>query len=188
MSPPISRQKWRLIASPSPVPPYLLLVRGLGLGERLEQPAELLLGHPDPGVGDGEGEPVVGLSLHGQADGAVVGELGGVGEQVEQRLPHLGQVGVHRRRGRRGSRRPACCRSSRPAAGRWPRRPGPGPATSNVSRNRSIRPASILERSRMSLISPSRCLPAALIFWRSGMNVVLRRGLRPPPGASRSSR
>ena len=40
--------------------------------------------------------------------------------------------------------------------------------TSNVSRNRSIRPASILERSRMSLISPSRCLPAALIRWRSG--------------------
>ena len=25
----------------------------------------------------------------------------------------------------------------------------------------------------MSLISPSRCLPAALIFWRSGMNVCL---------------
>ena len=53
-SPPIRRQKWRLIASPRPVPPYVLLVDGLGLGERLEEPPELLLGHPDPGVGDGE--------------------------------------------------------------------------------------------------------------------------------------
>ena len=32
----------------------------------------------------------------GQADRAVVGELGGVGEQVEQRLADLGLVGVHR--------------------------------------------------------------------------------------------
>ena len=28
---------------------------GLGLGERLEEPPELLLRHPDPGVGDREG-------------------------------------------------------------------------------------------------------------------------------------
>ena len=36
-----------------------------------------------------------------------------------------------------------------------------------------MRPASIFERSRMSLIRPSRCLPAALIFWRSGMKRLL---------------
>jgi hypothetical protein len=34
------------------------------------------------------------------------------------------------------------------------------PATSNFSRNNSIFPASILLRSRTSLMSDSRCLPA----------------------------
>src|SRR4051812_36123948 len=42
--------------------------------------------------------------------------------------------------------------------------------TSNVAGYRSMRPASILDRSRMSLMRPSRCLPAALTRWRSGMN------------------
>jgi hypothetical protein len=42
-----------------------------------------------------------------------------------------------------------------------------GPS-SKVSRWSSILPASILERSSTSLISASRCRPAARIFWRSG--------------------
>src|SRR6266540_801628 len=44
----------------------------------------------------GEGQPVVGLPPHRQRDRAVVGELAGVREQVEEGLPDLGQVGVHR--------------------------------------------------------------------------------------------
>ena len=41
--------------------------------------------------------------------------------------------------------------------------------TSKVSRYSSIFPASIFERSRMSLMRASRCLPAAWIFFRSGI-------------------
>jgi hypothetical protein len=40
-------------------------------------------------------------------------------------------------------------------------------ATSNVSRKSFILPASTFERSRTSLINPSRCLPEERIFWRS---------------------
>ena len=36
-----------------------------------------------------------GFPRHGQGNGAVLGELGGIAQQVEQHLPHLGQVGVH---------------------------------------------------------------------------------------------
>ena len=43
-------------------------------------------------------------------------------------------------------------------------------ATSKFSKNSSILPASILDKSRMSLMSASRCLPAALIFSRSPLN------------------
>lgn len=43
---------------------------GFGLRERLAQSAELLLGHPDPGVTDGERYPVVGAALDNQADRA----------------------------------------------------------------------------------------------------------------------
>ena len=41
--------------------------------------------------------------------------------------------------------------------------------TSKVSRYSSILPASIFERSRMSLMRASRCFPAAWIFLRSGI-------------------
>ena len=45
--------------------------------------------------------------------------------------------------------------------------------TSKVSRNSSIFPASIFERSRMSLMRARRCLPAPWIFLRSGTASVL---------------
>ena len=79
--------------------------RGLGLGERLEQAPQLLRGHPDPGVRHPEHQPVAGALLaplvlarlagRGEGDLAPLGELGRVGEQVVQGLPHLGQVGPH---------------------------------------------------------------------------------------------
>ena len=49
-SPPISRASRRLIASPSPVPPYLPRRRAVGLRERVEQLALLLGGDADAGV------------------------------------------------------------------------------------------------------------------------------------------
>ena len=63
MSPPIIWQKRRLIASPRPVPPYLLAVRRGRLGELLEQLAHLLRRHADAGVGDRERDPVAAVLL-----------------------------------------------------------------------------------------------------------------------------
>ena len=145
--------------------------RGLGLGERLEQPAELLGVMPMPvsETGNVSQRPCPSTRSRSTASviRAVLGELGGVAQQVEQRLPHLGQVGVHRCRRRRGSRRPGGCRSCSTSGWTIASTSRTSSATSNVSRKSSILPASILERSRMSLISPSRCLPAALILPRS---------------------
>ena len=77
------------------------LARGrfVGLGEALEQPADLLLGQADAGVGDGEAHPVgPGLpeAPHGQNDVPVLRELGGVADQVDQRLAQLQLVLMHR--------------------------------------------------------------------------------------------
>ena len=64
------------------------------------------------------------------------------------------------------SRLPRCRASgAATAATPWTRS-----ATAKSSGNRSIRPASILVRSRMSLISPRRCRPASVIFCRSPPN------------------
>ena len=184
-SPPISRQKLAADRQPEPGPAVLAPGGGLGLGERLEQPAELLLGHPDPGVGDGEGQPVarpaparartvsviVPWSVNLAAfesrlnsacrtlvwSACIVADVVGAGDDqrvavlLDQRLDDRLDV-------------------ARPAS-----------ATSNVSRNRSIRPASILERSRMSLISPSRCLPARVDL------LEVREEAPPAPRSSASS-
>ena len=106
---------------PQPGPAVLAPGGRLGLGERLEQPPELLLGHPDPGVGDGERQPVVRLPL--RRSGVIVPWSVNL-VAFESRLNSACRtfvwsacivaevVGARRR--------PACCRSSRPAAGRWP--------------------------------------------------------------------
>ena len=95
-----------------PPPPSPSPVRGRG---------GTVLAPPPPRRGRG-----LGVGLHAQLDRAVVGELGGVREQVEQGLPELGLVGVHRAEVVRARRRRGCCRSSPPAAGR-------SPATSRTS-------------------------------------------------------
>src|SRR5258708_1240313 len=72
--------------------------RGIGLAERLEQPADLFLGHADTGVGDGETddrsfrrfEP-----FDGKDELTVLGKLAGVAEKIEQALFQLGSVGAH---------------------------------------------------------------------------------------------
>ncbi len=69
----------------------------IGLRERLEQPAELLLGHADAGVGDGKAHhrPVGLETLRHQSEAAVLGELAAVAEDIEQALLELGAVGMH---------------------------------------------------------------------------------------------
>jgi len=81
-----------------PGPAVLAGGRRFGLAEGLEQPIQLLRVHADAGVADGEADllgAIGRLARDGQRDRAVVGELGGVAEQVEERLANLGQVGPH---------------------------------------------------------------------------------------------
>ena len=69
--------------------------------KRLEQPAELLHGHADPGIGDLELHDIATVPDHppgGEHDLPVFRELGGVAQQVEQALAQLGLVGAHRAR------------------------------------------------------------------------------------------
>ena len=97
MSPPIIWQKRLLIASPRPVPPYLRVGGGIGLGEFLEQPVYLLFGHTNAGVGDGNREPIAAiepLRLRGNGDVAVFGKLVGIARQVQHRLPESDLVSM----------------------------------------------------------------------------------------------
>ena len=97
-SPPIIWQKRRLITRPRPVPPYLREVEASAWVKAWKRRPELLRGHADAGVGDAEDDPVAPavVSRPGlETDLAVLGELGGVGEQVEQHLAHARHVRVH---------------------------------------------------------------------------------------------
>ena len=88
-----------MIASPRPVPPYFRVVDGVGLAERLEQLADLLRRHADAGVAHAEARASRRPVASRHASSVIVpalGELAGVAQEVEQALPHLGQVGVHR--------------------------------------------------------------------------------------------
>src|SRR4029453_8084092 len=68
---------------------------GVGLDESAEEALALLRGHADPGVRDAEEHPVA-LRPHVapdvERDGAVLGELAGVREQVQQNLTPLRDV------------------------------------------------------------------------------------------------
>ena len=93
-SPPIIWQKRRLIARPRPVPPYLRVVEASAWVKALEQPAELLGRHADAGVGargTPRASPAVAVASRRtcERDRAVLGELGGVAQQVEQDLAQL---------------------------------------------------------------------------------------------------
>src|SRR5262249_4897190 len=63
--------------------------RGIGLGELLEQLGLLLRCHADPGVGYGKLNPVASVChpARPQRDLALLGELKGIAQQIEQYLP-----------------------------------------------------------------------------------------------------
>src|ERR1700730_15801366 len=97
--------------------------------------AHLLRRHPDAGVGHRDRDPVAAIVLSLQridSDGAVVGEL--VGVALFEFLAASGSMVL----------------TTSAISG----------ATANDERASSIRPASILDRSRMSLIKASRWRPA----------------------------
>jgi len=96
-SPPIIRANRRLIARPSPVPPYFRVVEASACENASNSLAicagviRCRVGHPE----DHRLDAVLCRSRRRrQGDGAVVGELAGVGQQVEEHLPHFGQVGM----------------------------------------------------------------------------------------------
>ena len=187
---PSSRRTCCVMVRPRPVPPYLRAIEASACVKASKTRAHCSGVMPMPGVADAEGDPVPAvLARDLELDRAAGRELAGVAEQVEQRLAHLGQVGVHRRPrlARTGSRGVFAVllhqRLDRGGDGLHHARrrrtsPGRGPSV----------PASIFERSRTSLIRPSRWWPAALIFLRSGTIVGLAAVLGLLDRASRCSR
>ena len=77
------------MARPRPGAAEALRGRGIGLGEFLEQLRLLLRRHADAGVGDGQLDPVAAVDhlARPQLDLALLGELAGIAQQVEQDLP-----------------------------------------------------------------------------------------------------
>src|SRR5262245_19909624 len=69
--------------------PETLCSRGISLGELLEQLGLLRRRHADPGVGHGEPEPVASVCHPArlQRDLALLRELKGIAQQIEQYLP-----------------------------------------------------------------------------------------------------
>src|SRR2546423_6031854 len=72
--------------------------RRISLGKGLKEPLHLLLRHADPRVFDlklAALPPVYGAAPHLQLDRALVGELAGIAQQIEQDLSRLRQVCPH---------------------------------------------------------------------------------------------
>ena len=108
MSPPIIRQNRRLIGEAEAGAAVVAGGRIVGLGELLEDLRRACpRAMPMPVSETSDRDPVGArrrcLARRRERDGAFVGELGGVGEQVEERLSELGQIGADRLRGRRRS-------------------------------------------------------------------------------------
>ena len=166
MSPPIRRQKWRLIASPRPVPPYLALVdwprpgrTPRTGGQAAPRSCRSRCPRPRTSASRRARAPRSGVMVPWSVNLlALESRLKGSGGPWSGRRASSQVVGAG------DDQRVGILLDQRLDNGRHV----PHQVRTEVSRNRSIFPASILERSRMSLISPSRCLPAALIFWRSG--------------------
>jgi hypothetical protein len=86
-SPPIMRASLRVIAQPGA--PEALRGCPVGLAELLEQLCLLLRCHADPGVSHSKLDPVasVGNPARPERDLALLGELEGIAQQIEQNLP-----------------------------------------------------------------------------------------------------
>ena len=166
MLPPIISQKRRLIARPRPVPPYLRVVDASTCVKSWNSLPICSGGHADAGVADAEVDPLpVRRAWRRETSSATVpfsvnlpallSRLNSTWRTLVMSACMYADFGgaVDRR---------ACCRSSRRAAGCVVVTSSTISATSKVSRNSSILPASIFDRSRMSSISDCRCLPAAV--------------------------
>ena len=164
-------------ADRQPQPGAAVLARGrrVGLGERLRRAAPAaprVMPMPVSRHREARSSSLPSGAHRAHASSVTVpllGELAGVAQQVEQRLAHLAS-------GRRAST-PRSARAVDDEAVAVlldqrldvPRRPAHQPAPRRSPRgSSSILPASILERSRMSLISSSRCLPARVDLLQVG--------------------
>ena len=173
-SPPIIWQKRRVRARPRPVPPNLRVVEASAWVKSWKSLTILSGLRPMP-------VSVTRNTIHSlpsmrcasgvQRDVAFVRELGGVRQEIEQPLAHLDLVGAHGAEVRRRARCAACCAFFSTIG--WMVE---ATSVDQRVRDRSSRgtaPSCRLRsstRSRMSLISASRCLPAPLIFSRSAPN------------------
>ena len=168
MRPPISSARRLLIARPRPVPPYLRVVeesawendwnrRPMPSGER-PMPVSRTANVSSTSAAGGRGR------ADGQHDLAGLGELHGVGEQVEQDLAQPRHVARDRRAARRPRTGRRCRGPSRPRAA--PRGRAPTRRT-RAGRTAAPRcpsgPASIFEKSRMSLMIVSSASPESRI-------------------------
>ena len=173
ISPPSSFDSSRLMARPRPVPPYLRLVRAVGLLERLEDDLLLVGEMPMPVSVTAKATTVVGAvqllvvrapaglgRLDRQCHLAVVRELEGVGEQVLQDLLQALDVGDHRLRQARveADEEIDALRLRHVAEGALARSAADRRSAARSHRPTTV-PDSIFDRSRMSLISVSRSLP-----------------------------
>ena len=158
---PSARTSLAEIARPSPVPPYRRVVEPSACANGSKIVSLLLGGDADAGVGDGEAErrrrrrrAASSATVHD--DLAALGELDGVADQVDQDLPQPAGVADQRvghvRRDPAGQLQALVVRPQRQGLQRLVRsrragRTAPG-------RGSSL-PASILEKSRMSLMTVS---------------------------------
>ena len=130
MSPPIMRQRRRLIARPSPVPPYLRVVEASAWVNSSNSFAVCSGVMPMPvsetAMVTQSAPPSSGRRLTSTRITTALGELAGVAGEIEQRLAEPRRVGPDRAHARRDSPPRSGCRSSPRAAGSS--RPRPRPA------------------------------------------------------------
>ena len=166
-SPPSKRAICREMASPRPVPPNFCGDGGVALLERLEEPGEDLLANADARVDHLDLYGRLVLAPAGQEGGhdphaSLFGELDRVARQVDDGLPQAGGVGEDRfgiAPGYSIERRDAA--SS--ARGRTMLATSANSATTLHGRiSTESLPASIFDRSRMSLIRVQQMLPVAM--------------------------
>src|SRR6516225_5121114 len=165
-SPPKSWQKFRVITNPSPVPPYFSdVVISAWLNAWNSRPSCSSVGN-----GKAYGGPAILDTFRYQCDATVLRELVGVAKDIEQALFEPGAVGAHAAKVIRQAVLDCITvlfrKRDDDRTHLFEQR-----NDLDVSRKISIRPASIFDRSRMSLMRPSRCRPAPSIFFRSGTSL-----------------
>ena len=163
-------------------PAVLARGRGVGLRELLEQPAPSARRScrcpcPRPRMLTQSRPRSSGWRVTATVIAPALGELAGVAGEVEQRLAEPRRVGPDHAERRRDTPRRPRSRSSPRAAGSSRPRPRPGGRRRPTPGESSSLPASIFERSRMSLIRASRCCP------RGGCARGPRSGPAGPPPA-----